>query len=202
MLQELRTIKRVLQYPLKLPAFVLKDSFHILYGKFVLSKWVAIQRFNGRKISYRINQIGERKLHNIRISEYSQIDQDCTFWLGKCDDVVGQIHIGKCSYIGRNCYLGSDRLVKIGSDCLIGAYTYLTTANHEFKNRNVPIRKQGVYGADLTIGNGAWIGAHVVLLPGTEIGDGAIVGAGAVVNRPIPACEIWAGVPAKKIGER
>jgi len=141
-------------------------------------------------------------LDNIRITEYSQIDQDCTFWLGKCDDLVGQIHIGECSYIGRNCYLGSDRLLKIGSDCLIGAYTYLTTANHEFKNRNVPIRKQGVYGADLTIGNGAWIGAHVVLLPGTEIGDGAIVGAGAVVNRLIPACEIWAGVPAKKIGER
>lgn len=93
-------------------------------------------------------------------------------------------------------------MLKIGSDCLIGAYTYITTANHQFKDRNQLIRKQGVYGSDITIGNGVWIGAHVVVLPGTEIGDGAIVGAGAVVNRSIPAYEIWAGVPAKKIGQR
>ena len=41
-----------------------------------------------------------------------------------------------------------------------------------------------------------------MVLAGVSIGDGAIVGAGAVVTKSVPAGEIWAGVPAKKIGVR
>lgn len=55
------------------------------------------------------------------------------------------------------------------------------------------------------IGNNVWIGANVTILKGVTIGDGAIVAAGAVVRQDIPNCEIWGGVPARKIcklGER
>jgi acetyltransferase-like isoleucine patch superfamily enzyme len=54
----------------------------------------------------------------------------------------------------------------------------------------------------IIIGNDVWIGANAVILKGVEIGDGAVVAAGAVVNKPIAAYEIWGGVPAKKIGQR
>jgi len=47
-----------------------------------------------------------------------------------------------------------------------------------------------------------WIGCHVVILPGVTIGDHAVIGAGAVVNKDVPPWEKWGGVPAKKIGMR
>ena len=61
--------------------------------------------------------------------------------------------------------------------------------------------QQGIEKA-ISIGNDVWLGCNVIVLKGVEIGDGAIIGAGAVVTKSILPNEIWAGVPAKKIGER
>ena len=47
-----------------------------------------------------------------------------------------------------------------------------------------------------------WLGVNVVVLKGVTIGQGAVVGAGAIMTKSIPACEIWAGVPARKVGTR
>jgi acetyltransferase-like isoleucine patch superfamily enzyme len=52
------------------------------------------------------------------------------------------------------------------------------------------------------IGRDAWIGAHSIILPGVEIGDGAIIAAGSVVSRSVPPCEIHGGVPNRKIRDR
>jgi len=54
----------------------------------------------------------------------------------------------------------------------------------------------------ILVSTGAWIGAGSIIMPGLKIGIGAIVGAGAVVFNDVPAWEIWAGNPAKKIGVR
>jgi acetyltransferase-like isoleucine patch superfamily enzyme len=54
----------------------------------------------------------------------------------------------------------------------------------------------------IEIGKNVWIGANSVILKGIEIGDGGVVGAGSVVTKSIPANEIWAGNPARKIRER
>ena len=52
------------------------------------------------------------------------------------------------------------------------------------------------------IGNDVWIGTGAIILKGTCIGDGSVIGAGAVVTHNIGNCEIWAGNPARKIKER
>ena len=59
-----------------------------------------------------------------------------------------------------------------------------------------------VGGMVVVIGADAWIGAHAVVLAGVTTGDGAIVGAGAVVTKDVPAYAIVAGVPARMIGSR
>ncbi|MGB1060198.1 MAG: acyltransferase, partial [Ketobacter sp.] len=52
---------------------------------------------------------------------------------------------------------------------------------------------------DVILGRNVWIGANSCLLAGSRVGDNSIVGAGSVVTGEIPANEIWAGVPARKI---
>lgn len=56
-----------------------------------------------------------------------------------------------------------------------------------------------MYFKPIHVGKNVWIGAHATILPGVNIGDGAIIGAGAVVNKNIPANCVAVGVPAKPI---
>jgi acetyltransferase-like isoleucine patch superfamily enzyme len=73
---------------------------------------------------------------------------------------------------------------------------------HTFSSPDVHINNQPCQSIGIKIEDGVWIGANVVVLDGVKIGLGAIIGAGAVVTKSVPSLEIWAGVPAKKIGER
>lgn len=65
-----------------------------------------------------------------------------------------------------------------------------------------PREMQRVKRCQTVIGDYAFVGANAVVMPGVTVGVGAVVGAGAVVTHDVPPWEIWAGVPARKIGER
>ena len=52
------------------------------------------------------------------------------------------------------------------------------------------------------IGNDVWIGHGVIVVGPVEIGNGSIIAAGSVLTKDVPPCEIWGGVPAKKIKDR
>jgi acetyltransferase-like isoleucine patch superfamily enzyme len=91
--------------------------------------------------------------------------------------------------------------IVIGENCMIAQHASIVAANHGIKAGEIYWRlplEQNRTG--IRIGSNVWLGAGVAVVPGTSIGDNTIVGAGAVVTRDIPANEIWAGVPAKKIG--
>lgn len=123
---------------------------------------------------------------------------------GEQGDAQARIEIGERSWIGQynNLRVGGG-LIRIGRDCLVSQFCTLVAANHgvgrEGLIRELPhdASRLGV-----TLGDDVWLGAGVVLLPGVEIGTGAVIGANSVVNESVPPYEIWAGVPARKIGQR
>ena len=69
------------------------------------------------------------------------------------------------------------------------------TINHDMN----PDKRGSMTFKPIHIGMNVWIGAHATILPGVNIGDGAIIGAGAVVNKDIPSNAVAVGVPAKVI---
>lgn len=116
----------------------------------------------------------------------------------------GHIEIGQKTWIGEynNLRAGGGDIV-IGSDCLISQFCTLVASNHGTVRDQV--MRQQAPRADrrgVRLGNDVWLGAGVTVTPGVTIGNGAVIGSGAVVTRDVPPIEIWAGVPAKKIGER
>jgi acetyltransferase-like isoleucine patch superfamily enzyme len=129
----------------------------------------------------------------------SVIERECTIWCAAESDSEPSMIAGANVFVGRNTYLGAWKPIRIGSDTLIGAYCYIISGNHRFTARDAPVRMQGYDGAPITIGRNAWLGAHVIVLPGVTIGDSAVVGAGSVVIDSVPEGEIWAGVPARRI---
>lgn len=112
-----------------------------------------------------------------------------------------RLSLGDNSGLGINCKIQGT--VTIGDNVMMGPDVLIYTTNHEFKCKDVPIQQQG-YQAEkpVSIGNDVWIGARVIILPGVHIGDGCVIGAGAVVTKDIPAYCVCAGNPAKVVKER
>ncbi|MCC8112966.1 MAG: sugar O-acetyltransferase [Bacteroidales bacterium] len=110
-------------------------------------------------------------------------------------DFGRNIHLGKNVFINCNCQFQDQGGIFIGDGALIGPSTIIATLNHDQN----PERRQNMRHAPVHIGRNVWTGAHVTILPGVTIGDGAIIAAGAVVNKDVPANVIVGGVPAKII---
>ena len=109
------------------------------------------------------------------------------------------IAIGDGTSIGANCIFGTDSNLVIGKDVLIAAYCYLAAGgSHNYDDSELPVIKQGVSRkGGIAIEDGAWIGAHTVVLDGAKILKGAIVGANSLVNSTLPGKSISFGTPAK-----
>ncbi|WP_162602413.1 sugar O-acetyltransferase [Nocardioides daejeonensis] len=87
--------------------------------------------------------------------------------------------------------------ITVGDDTLIGPHVQLLTPTHPL---DPEVRRSGLESAHpITIGENVWIGGNATVLPGVTIGDHAVVGAGAVVTRDIPARTVVAGTPARVI---
>ncbi len=124
-------------------------------------------------------------------------EEDDTFGLFPpfSTDYGMNITLGKRVFINSGCCFQDQGGIQIGDDCLIGQQVVIATLNHDPD----PEKRGDMVAAPVKIGNKVWIGAHATVLPGVQIGDGAIVGAGAVVTKDVPAYAVVAGVPARVI---
>ena len=116
-----------------------------------------------------------------------------------------RISIGAGSHIGEHSVLwagnNTGRII-IDEKCLFAPNVTVTASNYGIVQGDVAIMDQPKDERDIVIGDGAWLGANVVVLAGVTIGEGAVVAAGAVVTKDLPALCIAGGVPAKVIGVR
>ena len=110
-------------------------------------------------------------------------------------DCGKNIHIGKNVFINMGCKFQDQGGIFIGDGAVIGHNVVLATLNHAAS----PKDRGSMIPAPIRIGKNVWVGANAVILPGVTIGDGAIVAAGAVVNRDVPENTVVGGVPAKVI---
>lgn len=111
-------------------------------------------------------------------------------------DFGRNIRFGEDVFVNSGCRFQDQGGIDIGAGSLIGHNAVITTLNHEM----VPSRRADMHPVRVVVGRGVWFGANVTVLPGVAIGDGAVVGAGAVVTKDVPAGAIVVGVPAKQVG--
>ncbi|MDO4184379.1 MAG: acyltransferase [Rhodospirillales bacterium] len=86
--------------------------------------------------------------------------------------------------------------VEIGSHVIAAGDCLIVTENHNYEGEEIPYDDKRIY-KDVKIGDFVWIGVRVLILPGTTIGEGAIIQGGAVVHGDIPSGAIVGGNPAK-----
>ena len=118
-------------------------------------------------------------------------------WLNILTDSA-RLEIGEFTFIGRGTTIEASLPMSIGRGTLIGPGVYITDHNHGTAMGR-PMFEQPCVVSPVNIGDDVWIGANCVILPQVAIGRGAIIGAGAVVNKEVPPNAIMGGVPAKFI---
>ena len=114
----------------------------------------------------------------------------------------GDIILEQNVNIGSNCTIFSASSVRVRADNLIAAYCYLVGGTHRFDDPSIPVLNQGRESRGITVGPGGWLGAHVTVFDGVQIGKHVVIGAGSIVNRDLPDFAIAAGVPAKILKKR
>lgn len=114
----------------------------------------------------------------------------------------GEIAVGQNVFIGPHAVLYGHGGIVIGDHALISMHVCILSSNHAIPEQGTLIRSQPDDLRPTRLGRDVWIGAHAVILGGVTLGDGCIVGAGAVVTKDLPAGAIAHGVPAQVRGFR
>lgn len=116
----------------------------------------------------------------------------------------GSVTIGPGTHIQAGCNLkGFLSNLRIGANVQVAPGCGFSPYDHRFDDLARPIREQGIESrGDIVVEDDAWLGLGVYVMDGVRIGRGAVVGAGAVVTRDIPAFAVAVGVPARVIRMR
>jgi virginiamycin A acetyltransferase len=117
---------------------------------------------------------------------------------------IADLLIGTDCVINSGCVLYTGNGIHIGNNVAIAANCTLAPANHEFQSKNTLIRNQGFKQSKggIIIEDDVWIGANCVLLDGTILRQGCVIGAGSVVRGEIPPFSIYGGNPLRQLGIR
>ena len=161
-----------------------------------------------------INKIKGIFLHSISFSsriEFSVISRKAKVW-GNCK--IFHSKIGECSYVGPNsrliytnvgkfCSIAANSIIGMGSHTLEYISTSsIFTSTHNGVGLSWTKKDFFVEYKTTSIGNDVWIGQRAMVMSGVAVGDGAVIGAGAIVTKDVPPYAIVAGVPAKIIRYR
>ncbi len=109
------------------------------------------------------------------------------------------VSIGDRTLIGRGSHIVGHFSIEIGDDIQTGPYVYITDQNHRYEDPDVPIGRQWPVESSVRVGSGSWLGTGVIVLPGADIGENVVVGAGSVVVGELPDHCVAVGSPARVV---
>jgi acetyltransferase-like isoleucine patch superfamily enzyme len=114
------------------------------------------------------------------------------------------IRIGARSSLGPFCVIYAGKMgVSIGEDVMLAPYVMLASGNHGMRLSGPVMRlAECTTSGPIIIENNVWVGAHAVICDGVKIATGCVIGAGAIVTKSTEPNGIYAGVPARRIGDR
>jgi len=122
----------------------------------------------------------------------TSVQMNCRFLNGR------KVSFGRRNVINFGCLFDGRKFhIRTGDDVSIGPEAAILTLGHDPQSPDF-----ADHGGDVVIGDRVWIGYRAIILPGVQIAEGVVVGAGAVVTRNVEPYTIVAGNPARKIGER
>ena len=166
-------------------SFLLFLKYKILYGNSLKMKPI-----NSIKERFRI-ELGKNA--TCKIGTFLMSDGPFYLKIGE----KSSVSIGNCCFFNHNVSITANQSISIGNNCYFANNLVIVDHDHLMSAQENSGSAFSV--GSVKIGDNVWVGANVTILKSVSIGDGAVIAAGAVVNKDIPAHELWGGIPAKKI---
>lgn len=140
---------------------------------------------------------------NMSIGDHSRIDDQAMLTAGP----EGSIDIGHHVYIGPACIIESPLRATFGDFSTLAGRVTIYGASDDYlgstlTNPTVPPELRGLQNSPIRIGRHAIVGAHSVVLPGGDVGEGVAVGAMSLVNRPLDPFGVYVGTPVRRLRDR
>jgi acetyltransferase-like isoleucine patch superfamily enzyme len=172
------------------PCFVVRDWYCLTYLRAILGEHVPADL----QLTGLVRLSGT---HRVNLGARCRLGRNIHF------DTVGggHISIGKQVTLNNGVFLVSHSGISLGDRCLVGEYVSIRDADHGIAPEAPPLEQQHT-SKPIRIGSDVWIGRGAVILQGVSIGDGAVVGANAVVTKDVVPGAVVGGVPAKVIRNR
>ena len=133
----------------------------------------------------------------VRLGRWSWIGHGCKIRVHE-----GELIIGARTVFGQECTISAFQHIEVGRECIVADRVMMIDFDHGVVEVDRPIREQGIYKRDVTIGHNAWIGYGACILRGVTVGDNSVIGTSSVVTTDVPANAVVGGIPAKLIRMR
>lgn len=180
----LRKCIYVFNYHLNIPTFLRKFKSAYYFKKFKIN------------LGRNVNIYGH--ICNVKIGNGVNIYQSCIFEFSS--DAV--FVVGDNSLLSYGVLISCRKSIRIGNEVQIGEYTSVRDSTHLYGYANEVIKNIPDESAAIQIGNNVWIGRGCIIMPGTIIEDGVVVGANSVVKGLLQKNGIYAGAPCRLIKYR
>lgn len=167
----------------------LNSARHVLLGMWHLrgcTSFGSMPRVYGRP---RITNLGEIVIGDKFLFFSNTVTSEMVAYPG------GRLEIGSNVFINYGASISAHQFVCIGDGCQIGSYACLMDNDYH----RVEDRSQHGESSPIILGKNVWLGVRVIVLKGVTIGENAVIGAGSVVTKDIPANCLAAGIPGKVI---
>jgi acetyltransferase-like isoleucine patch superfamily enzyme len=133
----------------------------------------------------------------VHLGRWSWIGHGCKI---RCHE--GEVRIGAKTVLGQECTISAFQHVSVGRECILADRVMLIDFDHGVVEVERPIREQGIYKRDVSIGHNVWIGYGAAFLRGVTVGDNSVVGTYAVVTKDVAPNAVVGGVPARVLRMR
>lgn len=171
---------------LGIPYWLWEKIFRDGWQRYMLYKVGMIPSFHARRFVYR--------------SLGAEIGKNAVFYFKTEIRAPFNMKIGKGAIIGDNALLDARCGLEIGENVMLSSNVSIYTLQHD--HRDPYLRCTNDVIGKITIGNRAWIGSNVIILPGVTIGEGSVCCAGCVVTKDVEPYSVVAGIPARKVNKR
>jgi acetyltransferase-like isoleucine patch superfamily enzyme len=161
-------------------------------------KWRSIFYFKslGVRMGKNVSLIGG--CYSLKIGKDINVYNNCVFELGH----DSKLEIGPRVIFSFGCVISANKSLKIGNDVQIGEYTSIRDTTHDYTDYGQPIMNNSDISSPIIIGNNVWIGRNCLIMPGTVIEDGVVIGANSLVKGTLKRDTIYGGNPIKVIKKR
>lgn len=181
-----------------------KEQMPFFAKLLVIPYWIWEKLFNNgweRFMLYHVSTIPSNHLRKLIYKLLGcNIEKNSVFHFKTEIRRIYYLNVGKGSIIGDNALLDARNKIIIGENVNLSSNVSIYTEQHDHRDPYFECTSER--NKTVIIGDRAWIGSNVIILPGVKIGTGAVCCAGSVVTKDVEPYAIVAGIPAKKVNTR